>query len=129
MFALCQLRRPDMLELHLPLKVARDYKISRVDARDAILKVIKPENAKAIRCIQSSPNGKSFFITFRPGNDRLRNHLLIQGIYLKGLYVSFLETEFRQKTIYVTNLSCEMSPNAVLAAYSPFGTVTNHLSD
>jgi hypothetical protein len=119
-----QLRRPETLELHLPLKVARDYKVSRNQARDEILKVIKPENAKAIKCIQSSPNGKSFFITFRTGNDGLRNHLLNQGVYFKGLFVSFLETESCQKTVYVTNLPCEMSAEEVVHSYSPFGTVT-----
>jgi RNA recognition motif-containing protein len=40
------------------------------------------------------------------------------------MYVSFLETESRQKTIYVTNLPCEMPAQEVVNSYSPFGTVT-----
>jgi hypothetical protein len=64
-----------------------------------------------------------FFITFLSGNDCLCDHLLTQAVYLKGMYVSFLEWESCQKTISISNIPCEMSNNDVVNAYTHFGTV------
>jgi len=98
-------RRPDTLELSLPNYMrSRNNNISRTDFCKSVFESLGDEAKGQIKCIQRSSSGTNFRVTFKPGQDDLRDKLLIEGIHLYGNFCYFLESESRAQVVTVFNL-------------------------
>lgn len=115
--------RDGTLEFSVPRHLNQKSPLCWDDVIQSVKNSLKSEFTQ-VKCIQASPNGLSYRVTFKDTGKRAKENLLVREVHIKGSFCYLAEAEPKHSVVNISNLPSELQDQKVIGFFAKYGTVS-----